>query len=164
MNDGPENTFWRLAQPPNQRSCKYKKSGVLFSLTPTSSEARFVPSTLFIPEGSEFQCSCLVNPMDRGSWWAVSSWGLNESDLTEATEQGSTLYFWYTFAHWNWVNPGLPTPNTPRPQVFKRNGLPSSELRVKTGHHTGGLVLRLSAVSTPGLHQGGIQTDQRAWR
>ena len=27
--------------------------------------------------------SCLENPMDRGAWWAVSSWGCKESDMTE---------------------------------------------------------------------------------
>ena len=43
----------------------------------TLSEARFVPSALFIPEGSgnPLQYSCLVNPMHRGRWWALSSWG-----------------------------------------------------------------------------------------
>ena len=33
--------------------------------------------------GNTVQYSCLENPMDRGAWWAYSSWGHRESDTTE---------------------------------------------------------------------------------
>ena len=35
--------------------------------------------------GNPLQYSCLENPMDRGTWWATSSWGRTESDTTEET-------------------------------------------------------------------------------
>ena len=35
--------------------------------------------------GNPLQCSCLENPRDGGAWWAAISWGLTESDMTEAT-------------------------------------------------------------------------------
>ena len=34
--------------------------------------------------------SCLENPMDRGAWWAVSSWGCKESDMTERLNENNT--------------------------------------------------------------------------
>ena len=34
--------------------------------------------------GNPLQCSCLENPMDGGTWWAIGSlWGRKESDMTE---------------------------------------------------------------------------------
>ena len=32
-----------------------------------------------------FQDSCLMNPMDRGAWWATVHRGYKECDVTEAT-------------------------------------------------------------------------------
>ena len=34
--------------------------------------------------GNPLQCSCLENPMDRGTWWATVL-RVTESDTTEAT-------------------------------------------------------------------------------
>ena len=34
--------------------------------------------------GTPLQCSCLENPRDRGAWWAAV-YGVEESDMTEAT-------------------------------------------------------------------------------
>ena len=34
---------------------------------------------------NSLQCSCLENPMDRGSLVAYSSWGCKEPDTTEMT-------------------------------------------------------------------------------
>ena len=36
--------------------------------------------------GNLLQYSCLENPMDRGTWWAIVQGGA-ESDMIEATEQ-----------------------------------------------------------------------------
>ena len=33
--------------------------------------------------GNPLQYSCLGDPMDRGTWWAIVPWGCNESDTTE---------------------------------------------------------------------------------
>ena len=32
--------------------------------------------------GNPLQYSCQENPVDRGSWWACSPWGLKELDTT----------------------------------------------------------------------------------
>ena len=34
--------------------------------------------------GNPLQCSCLENPLDRGSWWAVVHW-VTELDMPEVT-------------------------------------------------------------------------------
>ena len=39
--------------------------------------------------GNPLQYSCLVNPMDRGAWWATVH-GVTESDITETTQHGSS--------------------------------------------------------------------------
>ena len=33
--------------------------------------------------GNPLQCSCLENPMDRGTWRVTVHWGYKESDTTE---------------------------------------------------------------------------------
>ena len=33
--------------------------------------------------GNPLQCSCLENPMDRGTWRVTVHWGCKESDTTE---------------------------------------------------------------------------------
>ena len=33
--------------------------------------------------GNPLQYSCLKNSMDRGAWWAIIPWGLNELDVPE---------------------------------------------------------------------------------
>ena len=35
--------------------------------------------------GNPLQYSCLENPLNRRAWWAISSNGLKESDMTEVT-------------------------------------------------------------------------------
>ena len=37
--------------------------------------------------GNSLQCSCLENPMERGTWQALQPWGhgVTDSDLTEMT-------------------------------------------------------------------------------
>ena len=40
----------------------------------------------FLPgegNGNPLKYSCLENPMDRGSWWAIVNGGCRESDTTE---------------------------------------------------------------------------------
>ena len=42
------------------------------------------------------QYSCLENSMDRGAWWATSSWGHKESDMAgqpTLTLQSSPIWF-----------------------------------------------------------------------
>ena len=41
--------------------------------------------------GIPLQYSCLGNPMDRGAWWAYSSWGYKKSGMTKATEHAHTM-------------------------------------------------------------------------
>ena len=39
-------------------------------------------------KGNPLQYSCLENPMDRGTWWAIDS-GVAESDTTEHLKQNT---------------------------------------------------------------------------
>ena len=52
-----------------------------------------VPGSVKSPgEGNDntLQCSCLINPMDRGGWWAMVHGGHKESDNYLATKQWTT--------------------------------------------------------------------------
>ena len=52
------------------------------------SDVGFIPGSGKSPGGGHsnpFQYSCLENPMDRGTWRAISPSSHKESDITEAT-------------------------------------------------------------------------------
>ena len=40
--------------------------------------------------GSSLQYSCLENPIDRGTWWAIVHRGHKDLDKTEVTEHAHT--------------------------------------------------------------------------
>ena len=53
-----------------------------------------IPGSKISPGGGHdnpLQYSHLENPMDRGAWWAYSSWGYKKSGMTKATEHAHTM-------------------------------------------------------------------------
>ena len=56
-----------------ESACNVGDSGSILGLGRSSGEG----------DGYPLQYSCLENPMDRGAWWAVVTWGYKESDTTE---------------------------------------------------------------------------------
>ena len=46
--------------------------------------------------GSQFQYSCLKNPMDRGAWWPTVHRGRNVLGMTERTQHPPQQIFMYT--------------------------------------------------------------------
>ena len=70
---------------------KYGASQVVKNLPASArdiSDVGFIPGSGKSPGGGHsnpFQYSCLENPMDRGTWRAISPSSHKESDITEAT-------------------------------------------------------------------------------
>ena len=49
--------------------------------------------------GSPFQFSCMGNPMNRGTWWAVIHGVIKELDMTSQLNNNNFIYIIYLIRH-----------------------------------------------------------------
>ena len=57
---------------------------VVKNLPANAGDTSLIPGSRRSPgggNGNPLQCSCLENPMERGTWWDTSSWGHPQSDM-----------------------------------------------------------------------------------
>ena len=81
-----ESSPFRKRQKPPKASQVVKNGSLVKNLPPNARDVGLIPGLGRHPgeeNGNPFQCSCLENPMDRGTWQSIIHGVTKEMDTTE---------------------------------------------------------------------------------